>query len=177
MNAFYQDILLGGSKGKPAFRKSNFYFKLGPHAGIAAEPDPEKHRITRKWMAPAFSPRALKEQDPILHKVVDNAIDKMALKGGGPEGIDMTLVSYFVQHPKSVNGPRLTGEINSGATSSPATWLGAWASATTIRTSRTRSLLTRSNGSTTSPFGSRWTRPSSDSRFSTPLSTSRYRSV
>ena len=44
-------------------------------------------------MAPAFSPRALKEQDPVLHKVIDNAIDKMALRGGGPKGIDMTLVS------------------------------------------------------------------------------------
>ncbi|KAI1738094.1 cytochrome P450 [Xylaria scruposa] len=84
------DILLSGTKGKPAFRKSNFYFKIGPHSGIAAEADPEKHRIIRKWMAPAFAPRALQEQDPVLHRVIDYSINKMALKGDVPEGIDMT---------------------------------------------------------------------------------------
>jgi cytochrome P450 len=85
--------MMSGTKGKPVFRKSNFYFKIGPHTGIAAESDPEKHRIIRKWMAPAFAPRALKEQDPVLHRVIDNAIDKMATKGDTPEGFDMTAVS------------------------------------------------------------------------------------
>ncbi|KAK1996637.1 cytochrome P450 [Colletotrichum falcatum] len=84
------DIMLSGTKGKPLFRKSNFYFILGQHAGIAAEPDPEKHRTIRKWMAPAFGPRALKEQDPVLHKVIDYAVNKMAIKGDTPEGIEMT---------------------------------------------------------------------------------------
>lgn len=95
ISIFDLDILLSGTKGKPAFRKSSFYFKLGPHTGLAAESDPEKHRIIRKWMAPAFAPRALKEQDPVLHRVVDNAVNKMALKGDTPEGFDMTVVSYF----------------------------------------------------------------------------------
>ena len=44
-------------------------------------------------MAPAFGPRALKEQDPILHEVIDRAVNKMATKGGGPDGFDMTQVS------------------------------------------------------------------------------------
>lgn len=46
-------------------------------------------------MAPAFSPRALKEQDPVLHGVVDKAINKMAQKGDTPEGMDLTIVSCF----------------------------------------------------------------------------------
>nr|CDP31274.1 Putative cytochrome P450 E-class, group I [Podospora anserina S mat+] len=90
------DILLSGTKGKPAFRKSSFYFKIGPHTGLAAESDPEKHRTIRKWMAPAFSPRALKEQDPVLHGVVDKAINKMAQKGDTPEGMDLTIWSDWI---------------------------------------------------------------------------------
>lgn len=88
---------MSGTKGKPPFKKSDFYFKLGRHTGIAAEQDPEKHRIIRKWMAPAFGPRALKEQDPVLHMVVDRVVNKMATKGDTPEGFDMTRVSCSVQ--------------------------------------------------------------------------------
>lgn len=172
MTTLNPDIFTSGTRGKPTFRKSDFYFKLGPHAGIAAEPDPEKHRTVRKWMAPAFSPRALKEQDPVLHKVIDTAVNKLALKGDVPEGLSIPTVSFLFSISKAGPCAATDGEINSGATGSPATWPAAWAMATTIRTSRRRSPRPYSNGSTLSCSGSRWTRPSSASHSSTPSSTS-----
>lgn len=43
-----------------------------------ADQDPEKHRAVRKILAPAFNPRALNEQEPILHKYIDAFVTKAA---------------------------------------------------------------------------------------------------
>ncbi|KLU82006.1 isotrichodermin C-15 hydroxylase [Magnaporthiopsis poae ATCC 64411] len=89
MSTFHLDIYLSGTKGKPVFRKTNFGFSIGPYTGIASEQDLGKHRVARKWMAPVFGPNILKEQDPVLHRVVDIAVNKMALRGNTPEGLNM----------------------------------------------------------------------------------------
>ncbi|KAF7537746.1 hypothetical protein G7054_g3474 [Neopestalotiopsis clavispora] len=73
------DILMAGTtKGRPPFYKTEIQRWKGEHAGIAADQDPEKHRAVRKILAPAFNPRALNEQEPILHKYIDAFVTKAA---------------------------------------------------------------------------------------------------
>ncbi|KAI1176374.1 cytochrome P450 [Nemania sp. FL0916] len=71
------DILMAGTKGRSPFIKTELQRIRGKHAGIAADPDPETHRVVRKMLAPAFNPRALKEQEPALHVHIDNFIRKL----------------------------------------------------------------------------------------------------
>ena len=59
----------------------------GEHAGIAADPNPETHRVVRKMLAPAFSRRALKEQEPAIHQHIDRLIEKLVLES--KDGADM----------------------------------------------------------------------------------------
>ncbi|KAI5918478.1 cytochrome P450 [Camillea tinctor] len=84
------DILMSGTKGRPTFRKTEFYPVFGKIAGIAAEKDPDKHRVVRKNLAPAFSPHALKEQDISLHRVTDRFVEKLEGLGGAEKGINMS---------------------------------------------------------------------------------------
>ena len=71
------DILMSGTKSRPTFTKTDFQHIGGEHAGIAADPDVEKHREVRKMLAPAFNPRALKEQEPALHGRIDRFINQL----------------------------------------------------------------------------------------------------
>lgn len=64
--------MAGTNKGRPPFIKTELQRIRGKHAGIAADPDPETHRVVRKMLAPAFNPRALREQEPALHVRMSN---------------------------------------------------------------------------------------------------------
>ena len=87
------DILMSGTKQRPTFIKTDFQHIGGEHAGIAADPDVEKHRAVRKMLAPAFNPRALKDQEPALHEHIDNFIQQLEKLGTGEKGVDMREVS------------------------------------------------------------------------------------
>ncbi|KAF2182990.1 cytochrome P450 [Zopfia rhizophila CBS 207.26] len=83
------EILMSGTKGRPTWIKTDFQDVGGKHKGIAADEDVEKHRAVRKLLAPAFNPRALKEQEPALHGHIDNFINQLEKYGSAPEGADM----------------------------------------------------------------------------------------
>ncbi|RAH75491.1 cytochrome P450 [Aspergillus aculeatinus CBS 121060] len=83
------DILMSGTKNRPTFIKTDFQHIGGKHAGIAADPDVEKHRAVRKMLAPAFNPRALKEQEPALHEHIDRFIQRLRELGTAEQGVDM----------------------------------------------------------------------------------------
>lgn len=85
---------MAGLKGQRPFIKTGLQRIPGEHAGIAADPDPEKHRAVRKMIAPAFNPRALKEQEPALHEHIDHFVDRLEELGGGA-GLDMRDVGYI----------------------------------------------------------------------------------
>ena len=87
------DILMSGTKSRPTFIKTDFQRIGGEHAGIAADPDVEKHREVRKMLAPAFNPRALKEQEPALHGYIDRFINQLEKLGTLDGGVDMREVS------------------------------------------------------------------------------------
>ncbi|KAL8857192.1 MAG: hypothetical protein Q9178_006247 [Gyalolechia marmorata] len=83
------DIPLSGTKARPTFIKTDFQHIGGKHAGIAADPDVGKHQAVRKMLAPAFNPRALKEQEPALHDHVNRFIGQLAKLGTIDNGVDM----------------------------------------------------------------------------------------
>lgn len=96
--------MAGSSKGKLPFIKTEIQRWKGEHAGIAADQDPEKHRAVRKILAPAFNPRALKEQEPILHLHIDAFLQKIdeSSKNGD---VDMSEVGSFFSHILFIAGP------------------------------------------------------------------------
>jgi hypothetical protein len=73
----------------------------GEHAGIAADPNPETHRVVRKMLAPAFSRRALKEQEPAVHQHIDRLIEKLVLES--KDGADMREVWPYYQSNDSIH--------------------------------------------------------------------------
>lgn len=81
----------GLSKDKSPFIKAEEIQRVkGEHAGIAADPNPETHRVVRKMLAPAFNRRALKEQEPAIHQHIDRLIEKLKIES--KTGTDMTEV-------------------------------------------------------------------------------------
>ena len=97
------DILMSGTKSRPTFIKTDFQHIGGEHAGIAADPDVEKHREVRKMLAPAFNPRALKEQEPALHGHIDRFIHQLEKLGTLDGGVDMREVKIsLIGHGYSV---------------------------------------------------------------------------
>ena len=93
---------MSGTKARPTFIKTDFQHIGGEHAGIAADPDVEKHREVRKMPAPAFNPSALKEQEPALHGHVDRFINQLEKLGTSDPGADMREVSVsLISHEYS----------------------------------------------------------------------------
>lgn len=81
----------GLSRDKSPFIKAEEIQRVkGEHAGIAADPNPETHRVVRKMVAPAFNRRALKEQEPAIHQHIDRLIEKVGDES--KDGTDMTEV-------------------------------------------------------------------------------------
>lgn len=86
--------IYGHNPGKPHPKRGSFYNFL--NAGfskfnLVSEPDPHRHAEMRKLLLPAFSQRALLEQEQILGAVVDQwlkALEKSA--GPGSQGANIT---------------------------------------------------------------------------------------
>lgn len=57
---------------------------------IGSERDPKAHNRMRKSLSPAFSTRALLEQEDIINKCVDGFVERVGRNGAGPKGLDMT---------------------------------------------------------------------------------------
>lgn len=95
INEALLDIVMSGQKGKPTFTKTEHYFVFGKHVGIASERNPETHRILRKALSPAFSPKSIREHDVDCHQVVDLALTKLERRGAKGEGANVSEVSLY----------------------------------------------------------------------------------
>jgi cytochrome P450 len=81
-------------KGRGAFIKSDFYDGgnfADQASSIVSERDPVKHSAMRKFLAPAFSERSLREQEGLVTQVIDEFIDQVGQRGNSKEGVDMTM--------------------------------------------------------------------------------------
>lgn len=62
--------------------------------------DPKEHATIRKLIAPAFTPRALKAQEPIIHQYVNLLIERIqelvtAARDNGEEAADIDMTPWF----------------------------------------------------------------------------------
>lgn len=62
------------------------------YEGLASERDIDKHRTSRKQLAPAFSPRALKQYEPTVHAHVDELVYKLECSPATHEGVNISPV-------------------------------------------------------------------------------------
>jgi hypothetical protein len=154
---------MSGTKGRPTFTKTEHYFVFGKHVGIASERNPEKHRVIRKALSPAFSPRAIRAHDEYCHRVVDTALDGLERRGAMGEGANMSDVRLLVPQSFTSRLESMFTYLFSGSTGSR--WISQVLSLTdmTSRISSTKSLQPFFNSSTVQAFGVLWTRPSRDS--------------
>ncbi|RYP05821.1 hypothetical protein DL764_003532 [Monosporascus ibericus] len=61
--------------------------------GFIWEQDPVKRREVAKKILPAFSTKAIKAKEPIVHQHIDFFIEKMKSVGGSSEGVDMNTLA------------------------------------------------------------------------------------
>ncbi|KAI4137673.1 MAG: hypothetical protein L6R39_007164, partial [Caloplaca ligustica] len=89
--------IYGSSPDRPIFPKSDFYdiFGAGFKCGcIGSERDPVKHTQMKRFLAPAFSNKALSEQEDIVQACIDAFILRLKIAGGTEKrghGLDMTV--------------------------------------------------------------------------------------
>ncbi|KAI1123656.1 cytochrome P450 [Nemania abortiva] len=57
--------------------------------GLIFQQDPVRHRQIARQMAPAFSPKATRAKDPILHRYADLFVDKMKELGRQKNGVSL----------------------------------------------------------------------------------------
>lgn len=62
------------------------------HEGLASERDIDVHRASRRTLAPAFSPKALREYEPSIHHHVDELVDTLLSSPATTKGMDMSLL-------------------------------------------------------------------------------------
>jgi hypothetical protein len=60
--------------------------------GFIWEQDPVKRREVAKKILPAFSTKAIRAKEPIVHQYIDFFVEKMKSIGGRSEGVDMNTV-------------------------------------------------------------------------------------
>ena len=71
------------------FPKSSFYSSFSAHgSSIVSERDPENHREMHKYLAPAFSDRSLKEQEPLIAEIIDRFFQH--LQESSEKSVDLT---------------------------------------------------------------------------------------
>ena len=86
------DIYTSTINGRPAFVKSDLLDTGDKHEGLASERDIDKHRAVRKQLAPAFSPRALKQYEPTIHSHVDELVRNLKISPATHEGVNISRV-------------------------------------------------------------------------------------
>ncbi|KAI0203726.1 cytochrome P450 [Astrocystis sublimbata] len=84
------DIYSAHEKSLEKFVKTDIKdFARDKDGGLIFQQDPARHRQIAKRMAPAFSPKATRAKDPILHRYADIFVDKMKAHGGEKNGISL----------------------------------------------------------------------------------------
>ncbi|KAK0629905.1 cytochrome P450 [Bombardia bombarda] len=85
----FRDIYAPHVRGAEAFVKTDFQNRGKNLGGIVWEEDPIKHRETARRLAPAFSSRAIRAMEPVVHEYMDYFISRMRELGGGDSGIPL----------------------------------------------------------------------------------------
>ncbi|KAK3988256.1 cytochrome P450 [Cladorrhinum sp. PSN332] len=85
----YTDIYTSNINGRPGFAKSDLLDTGDKYEGLASERDIDKHRVARKQLAPAFSPKALRQYEPVIHQHVDAFISKLQSSPAPHQGVDI----------------------------------------------------------------------------------------
>ncbi|KAI0399986.1 cytochrome P450 monooxygenase-like protein [Xylaria palmicola] len=86
----HQDIYGHTSKGKQRFLKTDFY-DIGKIPRVTSARDPEVHARQRKAMAHAFSAKALRDQEVLIHEYVDMFLKQLGNLGqAGQKGINVS---------------------------------------------------------------------------------------
>ena len=62
------------------------------YEGLASESDIDKHRAARKQLAPAFSPKALRQYEFTVHAHVDEFVHKLESSPATREGVNIVPV-------------------------------------------------------------------------------------
>lgn len=86
--------IYGPWPGQLPFVKSNFYDIYGAGFNsrcIGSERDPAEHAQMKRFLAPAFSTKALSEQEDIVQSCVDAFVAKLETAGGTKAGLNMTI--------------------------------------------------------------------------------------
>ncbi|PSR80560.1 benzoate 4-monooxygenase cytochrome P450 [Coniella lustricola] len=84
------DIYGSHTKNMEHFAKTQINNHGGDkHGGLIWEWDPVRHRKVSKQLSPAFSGRALKAKEAILHRYTDLFVQRMKEFGGGQEGVSL----------------------------------------------------------------------------------------
>lgn len=86
------DIYTSSIYGRPAFVKSDMLDMGEKYEGLTSEWDVEKHRAAWKQLAPAFSPRALREYQPRTHEHVNQLLLKLEEIPVKDDGFNIVLV-------------------------------------------------------------------------------------
>ncbi|OAA35821.1 benzoate 4-monooxygenase cytochrome P450 [Beauveria brongniartii RCEF 3172] len=86
--------IYGQRKGVDPFIKSLFYDGgnfAAEALSIVSEREPKKHAEMRRYLAPAFSDRSLKSQEPMITECIDRFIDKLKDISRSGKPADMTM--------------------------------------------------------------------------------------
>ncbi|KAL1598982.1 hypothetical protein SLS60_008128 [Paraconiothyrium brasiliense] len=78
----WKDIYGHTSKGRRTFLKSSFYDSNGREPSIVSSQDPVEHSTQRKALSAAFSSKALRDQENVVHQYVDLFIERIGRLGG-----------------------------------------------------------------------------------------------
>ncbi|KAI1115192.1 cytochrome P450 [Nemania sp. NC0429] len=85
-----KDIYGSHDKGLEIFTKTDIHdFGRDRDGGLIWQQDPVKHHQIAKQLAPAFSLRAIRAKDGVLHKHVDYFVEKMKEKAASHVGVDL----------------------------------------------------------------------------------------
>lgn len=86
----YKEIYGHASKGRPPFLKSDFYSSNGRAPSIVSARDPLEHRTQRRSLSAAFSAKALREQEVVVHEYIDMFINQIRKLGSaGTNGLNI----------------------------------------------------------------------------------------
>lgn len=82
-------------RNRETFIKTNFQEIGESEPGITAERDPDKHREISKKLLPAFSGKALRAQESVVHGHVDRFIRQLEREVKVAEALEMRKARIF----------------------------------------------------------------------------------
>ena len=83
------DIYIPAVKHHETWLKTDLMDFGAGDMGFIWENDPVKRREVARKVLPAFSSRATRAKEPIIHKYINLFIEKMKLRGNTPGGIEL----------------------------------------------------------------------------------------